>query len=501
MKNKFFLILLIVLFVISTCLSGLGFYYGIKNDNEEVNTDENNKQKEILECSFDGELVQGAEYINGQYTYRYMQDSHYMYGDVYEWQDIQEDGWGVTLTDKESSNPVTTKLCTTINGKPIVSMNEMFYEVEAESIDLSSFDTSNVTNMSSMFSNSSVTKLDLSSFNTSSVTDMSEMFSNSSVTKLDLSSFNTLNVTNMNGMFNGSNVTKLDLSSFDTSNVKYMAWMFSDSEVSEIKFSDKFNTSKVTNMSEMFSNSSVTKLDLSSFNTSSVTDMSRMFVGIETDELNLSNFDMKSVKNMSYMFNDATIKTLNLSNADTRNVEDMSGMFLEADIESMIGFEKLNTSKVTNMEAMFAYFDTKLIDVSNFDTSNVEAMNGMFANSIATEIKGLEKFNTSKVEDMRAMFKNTSVDVLNLSSFDLSNIKNVYCSEEATDESKSYDEYRDSCNYNYGDNMVLWSDNVFGTYGMFEGAKATVGYARNKTEADKLNQSGNKPSNLNFVVK
>ena len=400
MKNKFFLILLIVLFVISTCLSGLGFYYGIKNDNEEVNTDENNKQKEILECSFDGELVQGAEYINGQYTYRYMQDSHYMYGDVYEWQDIQEDGWGVTLTDKESSNPVTTKLCTTINGKPIVSMNEMFYEVEAESIDLSSFDTSNVTNMSSMFSNSSVTKLDLSSFNTSSVTDMS-----------------------------------------------------------------------------------------------------RMFVGIETDELNLSNFDMKSVKNMSYMFNDATIKTLNLSNADTRNVEDMSGMFLEADIESMIGFEKLNTSKVTNMEAMFAYFDTKLIDVSNFDTSNVEAMNGMFANSIATEIKGLEKFNTSKVEDMRAMFKNTSVDVLNLSSFDLSNIKNVYCSEEATDESKSYDEYRDSCNYNYGDNMVLWSDNVFGTYGMFEGAKATVGYARNKTEADKLNQSGNKPSNLNFVVK
>ena len=400
MKNKFFLILLIVLFVISTCLSGLGFYYGIKNDNEEVNTDENNKQKEILECSFDGELVQGAEYINGQYTYRYMQDSHYMYGDVYEWQDIQEDGWGVTLTDKESSNSVTTKLCTTINGKPIVSMNEMFYEAEAENIDLSSFDTSNVTNMSSMFSNSSVTKLDLSSFNTSSVTDMS-----------------------------------------------------------------------------------------------------RMFVGIEIDELNLSNFDMKSVKNMSYMFNDVTIKTLNLSNADTRNVDDMSGMFLESDIESMIGFEKLNTSKVTNMEAMFAYFDTKLIDVSNFDTSNVEAMNGMFANSTATEIKGLEKFNTSKVEDMRAMFKNTSVDVLNLSSFDLSNIKNVYCSEEATDESKSYDEYRDSCNYNYGDNMVLWSDNVFGTYGMFEGAKATVGYARNKTEADKLNQSGNKPSNLNFVVK
>ena len=49
---------------------------------------------------------------------------------------------------------------------------------------------------------SSLTNLDLSSFNTSKVTNMYCMFSDcSSLTSLDLSSFDTSNVTNMDHMF------------------------------------------------------------------------------------------------------------------------------------------------------------------------------------------------------------------------------------------------------------------------------------------------------------
>ena len=48
------------------------------------------------------------------------------------------------------------------------------------------------------------------------------------ITKIDLSSFDTKNVTNMGFMFyNCSNLTNLDLSSFDTKNVFYMGCMFS----------------------------------------------------------------------------------------------------------------------------------------------------------------------------------------------------------------------------------------------------------------------------------
>ena len=42
-------------------------------------------------CTFDGEMVQGAEYVNGQYTYRYMQEGDESESDLI-WKNIEEDG-------------------------------------------------------------------------------------------------------------------------------------------------------------------------------------------------------------------------------------------------------------------------------------------------------------------------------------------------------------------------------------------------------------------------
>ena len=66
-------------------------------------------------------------------------------------------------------------------------MEAMFYNYSSfESIDLSSFNTSNVIDMSCMFSGcSSLKSIDLSSFNTSNVIDMTLMFSNCSSLKKD----------------------------------------------------------------------------------------------------------------------------------------------------------------------------------------------------------------------------------------------------------------------------------------------------------------------------
>lgn len=122
-----------------------------------------------IDCQYNGKLIQGAEYVNGQYTYRYMQDYNK------EWLDIEESGWGVALNDKTAQH-ITTKLCNTINGKPIISMSHMFDGSKAESIDLSSFNTSNVTDMSYMFDDVKLKKLDISNFNISKVKDIRNMF-------------------------------------------------------------------------------------------------------------------------------------------------------------------------------------------------------------------------------------------------------------------------------------------------------------------------------------
>ena len=192
------------------------------------------------------------------------------------WQNITSDGWGVQLTDKTSTDAVNSEVCTYINNKPIVSMSFMFYESEATTLDLSSFDTSNVTNMSYMFSDSQATTLDVSNFNTSNVTDMSFMFYGSQAPTLDVSNFNTSNVTDMSSMFEATQAVTLDVSNFNTSNVTNMGAMFYGSQAPTLDVSN-FNTSNVTNMSSMFSDSQATTLDVSNFNISNVTDMSFMF--------------------------------------------------------------------------------------------------------------------------------------------------------------------------------------------------------------------------------
>ena len=173
-------------------------------------------------CTYEGELVPGAEYVNGQYTYRYRKEydgiSIPFDGNHDIWLDLNDNGWGVKLTDMNSTDPVTSTLCSSINNKPIVSMSRMFNNSKSTSIDLSNFGTSNVTDMRGMFSDSQTPSLNLSSFDTSNVTDMSYMFDGSEVTILDLSNFDTSNVIDMTEMFNGVNISTLDLRSFSFNN-------------------------------------------------------------------------------------------------------------------------------------------------------------------------------------------------------------------------------------------------------------------------------------------
>ncbi len=134
-------------------------------------------------CTYDGELTQGAEYVNGQYTYRYMQRGSKDYDDdgnpVYVWKKMTDDGWGVQLTDKASTSAVTSELCTYINNRPIISMQYVYGDSHASSIDIKDFNTSNVIDMGLMFQDSKLNVLDLSSFNTSNVTSMAFMFMSS----------------------------------------------------------------------------------------------------------------------------------------------------------------------------------------------------------------------------------------------------------------------------------------------------------------------------------
>ena len=140
-------------------------------------------------------------------------------------------------------------------------------------VDLSNFDTSNVTNMYYMFDAfMSATLINLNGFDTSNVTNMSGMFSGCwSLTSLDVSGFNTSNVTSMESMFYGCNdLISLDLSGFDTSKVENMGNMF--------RATERFEHNGVVYADGI---SKLRQVDLSSFDMTNVTNANNMFEGCD----------------------------------------------------------------------------------------------------------------------------------------------------------------------------------------------------------------------------
>ena len=270
------------------------------------------------------------------------------------------------------------------------SGNDTLYYTEADKIYLNP-------DCSGMFYWRSYTSIDLSSFDTSRVTNMSDMFRNiQSELSLDLRNFDTGNVTNMSFMFFGSKkLTEIKgLEDLDTGNVTNMSYMFADimgldsdyqyipNKLGNLDLS-KWNTSKVTDMSYMFHNNGVTELDISNLNTSNVTNMSGMF---------------------SHMFFLDEIK--GLEDLNTSNVTNMQGMFEHMYAIRELDVSTFDTSKVTNMDYMFRCCENlRSLDISSFSTDANPSVNGMFtfAQKLRT-IYATDSFDNSKITSSTDMF-------------------------------------------------------------------------------------------------
>jgi len=435
--------------------------YAVCQHNIDINSNITVSLAKPNPCTFDGELVQGAEYVNGQYTYRYMQQ----FGGS-TWNNSTDEGWGVTLTDKNSTDDVTTKLCTSINDKPIVSMSSMFFNSKTSHIDLSSFDTSNVTDMSAMFYGvQGVEEYDLSSFNTENVTNMTVMFQNNiSLKRVDLSSFDTKNVTYQSALFYGdtnlvevnmdnwdfrksgvggghfssntklkkvscknwklpesfthwisrswsgsaSPIEEVDVTGWDLSETKNIQGLFADSKsLKRIIGLDTWDTSNIENMNSLFYGlESITDLDLSHFNTSHVTDFGLIIAGMtHLVNLNMDNWDFSNTtiaRDFFYEINNRTINNSikNLSLEKAVLPISCDHLFYGVPELKTLNLKNVDTSKTTNMKYMF-YFSSRSeieeLDVSSFDTSNVTDMSYMFKNVPKLKELDLSHFDIRRV--------------------------------------------------------------------------------------------------------
>ena len=278
----------------------------------------------------------------------------------------------------------------------------------------------NLNNCSYMFNKcKNIISIDLSSFDSSKVTDMNHMFSDCyNVKNIILTNLNTENVINMSYMFNKCyELVKICLpKSFNTKNCNNMSFMFNNCQIiSEINFSSSFVTNKVINMRSMFGKCfNIPKLDLQNFETEQVTDMSYMFEqcnSLYEILINPSSFKTKNVTHMNYMFSECTsLKAINLSSFNTEKVKYMSYMFNNSKALTEIDLSKSKINEETNLTYMFNdCSNLRQLNISSFKITRKNKIENMFND--LTNIKSII-VERSSIEIYKNMFKELKNKIL-----------------------------------------------------------------------------------------
>ena len=135
--------------------------------------------------------------------------------------------------------------------------------------------------------------------------------------------------------------------------------------------------------------------------------------------------------NSSHMFfsrfDNENILEMDLSNFDTSKVTNMRGMFYEMRHLTSLNLSNFDTSKVTDMSEMFEkMYNLTSLNLSSFNTSKVTNMTGMFSYMSNLTTLNLSNFDTSRVTDMSDMFLCIyNLTTLDLSSFNTSKVTDM----------------------------------------------------------------------------
>ena len=348
-------------------------------------------------------------------------------------------------------------------------------------VDLSKFDSSQVSSMKRMFCNcTNISLINITKdFDTSSTNSMEEMFHNCySLAYLDVSNFKTSLVKNFDFLFSECNsLISLNISNFITSNAISLRYMFSGCYLLTSLDLSNFDTSLATDIHGMFKDcKSLTSLNLFNFNTSLITSLEELFKNCESlITLNISNFDTSKVNNMKNLFQGCKkLTSLNLNNFNTLKVETMQYMFSGCNELISLDLSNFLTPLLVDMQHMFSYcYKLLLLNISNFDTSLVTRMKSLLYNCNTITSIDLSSFNTSRVTNMNNMFDGcTNLFYVNLYNFiENSTLENsnmfkgtsdnlVYCINYKLDVEKIESQLKQKqCSVK--DCSINWEENLF----------------------------------------
>ena len=143
--------------------------------------------------------------------------------------------------------------------------------------------------------------------------------------------------------------------------------------------------------------------------------------------LDLTDLDISELDNLSYIFYGSNMEVVDISGWDTSNVTTMENMFCFCDkLKNIIGIENLDVSKLKSANSMF-YCCKNLVelDLTNWNPISLENAHEMFSScSNLKIIKNIENWQLPNINDVSYMFYNCAKLDVDLSNWDLSNLKN-----------------------------------------------------------------------------
>ena len=362
-------------------------------------------------------------------------------------------------------------------------MSSMFkyagYNSSAITLNLSSWDTSSVTDMSSMFKyagyNSSAITLNLSSWDTSSVTNMSSMFG-------DMRRLHTITLGPNFSTTGDGTVTNFTLPTPDTSYFPNADGYWRDVATGTMYLPSAIPTntaatysieapaeafaiySEEDNSLRFYKNSDLNNIAVNGeYKGLTVTDI---YTGFEKD-IYTTTYDstqgmyvpttpwfehsgdiltivveeeIAPKQTAKWFMNLRNVTSMNLSKIDTSNVTDMSDMFNHTGYTSttfsISGLNNWNTGLVTNMSTLFSCVGQNATtwnigDLSRWNTENVTDMSGIFSyagqNATTWDVGDLGEWNTASVIYMDKMFsyagyKSITWSIGNISNWNTTNV-------------------------------------------------------------------------------
>lgn len=271
-----------------------------------------------------------------------------------------------------------------------------------EYVGLDKVKLSGATSIISMFmNNKSLTKIDLSSWDTSNISIMGLVFSgDEKLTDINVSNWDVRKAGTANGMFSNVAATSIDLSGWNPMNLHTLSAMFQNAKnLNHIEYGPEWKANAFIYMTDMFNGTAFSELDLSTWKTPQLNNLANAFANMR----NLTSFKISpdfttdKVEYFNGAFSgDSKLKTLDINTWDTSKALFMSSMF-----QSMSSLTDLTLGE-------------------NFKVDNVEYFNNMFDGDTVLKQLDFSKWTNAKGTNYSSMFKDTTFKKLDLSGFDTS---------------------------------------------------------------------------------